>query len=326
MKYIVYILGFVLVSCQNHNLQHINGLAQGSTYSISYIGQPLPTLKQQIDSIIEVIDLSMSTYRKESIISKFNDNQQVTIDSHFKNVFLMSKEIHHQSEGFFDPSIGSLINLWGFGTKEHRSAPSSTEIDSVLKTIGLEKIHLNEKNILEKENPYIQLNFNAIAQGYTCDVIANFLKQNQISNFIVEVGGEMVICGKNLQKEKAWVIGIDNPLQNPEEPREIIETLETQGGLATSGNYRKVWTDSLTGQKYVHTLNPKTGYPQTNTILSATVIAPTAMQADAYATSFMAIGLEKTKLFLSQHPEIKALILHSEKNNPDTIQKLKINF
>lgn len=317
----------LFVSCQKSpSEQLINGLAQGSTYSIKYIASSPVVAKKQIDSIIEVIDLSMSTYREESLISKINNNEQLPIDEHFKKVFLMSKEIYQQSNGYFDPSIGLLIDAWGFGKKEHHKAPSSQTIDSLLQKVGLNKIRLKNDYFLHKENPYIQLNFNAIAQGYTCDVIADFLKAKGISDFIVEVGGEMVISGKNLKKDKAWTIGIDNPIQNPDKPRQVLEIVEPQGGLATSGNYRKVWTDSLTGKKYVHTLNPKTGYPEQSDILSATVIAPTAMQADGYATMLMAIGLEKSKKFLNTQPNLKAILMYSDSKTPDKVQVLKIRL
>lgn len=327
MKNIFFASLLLIIGCgrSSQTLKTINGLAQGSTYSITYFSENQLVEKKQIDSIIEVIDLSMSTYREESLISQINQNQPLIIDEHFKKVFLMSKKIHHQSDGFFDPSIGLLIDAWGFGKNEHHNPPNKSTIDSLLLLVGLDKINLTHEDIFQKENPYIQLNFNAIAQGYTCDVIADFLKQKNITNFIVEVGGEMVVSGKNQQKQKAWAIGIDNPLQNPDEPREIIQVIEIQGGLATSGNYRKVWTDSLTGKKYVHTINSKTGYPEQSDLLSATVIAPTAMEADAYATTLMAIGLEKSKVFLDNHPELKALLLSFDNtSNEIKISKIRL--
>lgn len=327
MKNIFFASLLLIIGCgrSSQTLKTINGLAQGSTYSVTYFSENQLVEKKQIDSIIEVIDLSMSTYREESLISQINQNQPLIIDEHFKKVFLMSKKIHHQSDGFFDPSIGLLIDAWGFGKNEHHNPPNKSTIDSLLLLVGLDKINLTHEDIFQKENPYIQLNFNAIAQGYTCDVIADFLKQKNITNFIVEVGGEMVVSGKNQQKQKAWAIGIDNPLQNPDEPREIIQVLEIQGGLATSGNYRKVWTDSLTGKKYVHTINSKTGYPEQSDLLSATVIAPTAMEADAYATALMAIGLEKSKVFLDNHPELKALLLSFDNtSNEIKISKIRL--
>ena len=235
-------------------------------------------------------------------------------------------DIYKQSNGSFDPSIGQLINAWGFGKKENHTPPTQKQIDSLLTLTGMDKVHIvttGEGVFVKKDNPNIQLNFNAIAQGYTSDVIADYFRSKQISNFIVEVGGELAIYGKNILKDKSWRIGIDNPLQKPDEDREIIATVELiDCGLATSGNYRKLWTDSISGQKYVHTINPKTGRPQPSNLLSATVIAPSAMLADGYATTLMALGgIEKAKDFLAQHKELKAVLLYSDEAHKGQIQK-----
>ncbi len=176
------------------------------------------------------------------------------------------------------------------------------------------------------------MNFNAIAQGYTSDLISNYLLSKKNNNFIVEVGGELYIHGKNILKNKSWLIGIDNPLQKPDEDREIVATLNLENcGLATSGNYRKLWVDEQTGKKYVHTINPKTGYPEQSNLLSATVITSSAMMADGYATTLMALGVERAKQFLSEHKELKAILLYSDEANPNIIQKyttdnLEVNF
>ena len=275
MKYL-YILcaAVVAVACQQmskENVYYIRGEAQGTTYGITYIAQK-PIEKTAVDSILKVIDLSMSTYIDNSLITKINKGEHLPIDPHFEKVLSASMDIYSESEGVF---------------------------------------------------PNIQLNFNAIAQGYTSDVIADYFLSKHITNFIVEVGGEIVIHGRNTLKGKSWTIGIDNPLQKPDEDREIVATVElTDCGLATSGNYRKLWMDSLTGQKYVHTLNPKTGRPQPSNLLSATVIAPSAMLADGYATTLMALGgIEKAKDFLAQHKELKAVLLYSDEAHKDKIQR-----
>jgi len=307
------------------NIYYIKGEAQGTTYSITYIAKA-PVEKAAIDSILQVIDLSMSTYIDNSLISKINRGENLPIDPHFEKVFSASFDIYLQSKGAFDPSIGQLINAWGFGKKENHTPPTQKQIDSLLALTGMDKVHYIDTPrgaFIRKDNPNIQLNFNAIAQGYTSDVIAEYFLSKQISNFIVEVGGELVIHGRNTLKNKPWRIGIDNPLQKPDEDREIVATVElTDCGLATSGNYRKLWTDSLTGQKYVHTINPKTGRPQPSNLLSATVIAPSAMLADGYATTLMALGgIEKAKDFLAQHKELKAVLLYSDEAHKGQIQK-----
>lgn len=322
-KYILFCLLTSLFSCQQQKIQHIQGLAQGSTYTITYIGEENTISKKSIDSIIRVIDLSMSTYLETSTISKFNRGEKVKIDPHFQKVFTASKQIFKESNGYFDPSIGTLINAWGFGKKQQTEIPSQQKIDSLLRLVGLDKI--SENNFyLNTKTKGIELNFNAIAQGYTCDVIADFLRQKKITNFIAEVGGEMTISGKNILKNKKWVIGIDNPLQKEGTPREVIETLELSNcGLATSGNYRKIRIDSITGKKYVHTLNPKTGFPEKSDILSASVIAPTAMEADGYATTFMALGLEKSKKLLKKNKHLKVLFLYADSTNSEKIRTYK---
>ena len=329
MKYLYTLCIAVLVTAcgttPKENIYYIKGEAQGTTYSITYIAKA-PVEKAAIDSILQVIDLSMSTYIDNSLISKINKGENLPIDPHFEKVLSASMDIYKQSNGSFDPSIGQLINAWGFGKKEKHTPPTQKQIDSLLTLTGMDKVHIvstGEGVFVKKDNPNIQLNFNAIAQGYTSDVIAEYFLSKQISNFIVEVGGELVIHGRNTLKNKPWRIGIDNPLQKPDEDREIVATVElTDCGLATSGNYRKLWTDSLTGQKYVHTINPKTGRPQPSNLLSATVIAPSAMLADGYATTLMALGgIEKAKDFLAQHKELKAVLLYSDEAHKGQIQK-----
>ena len=329
MKYLYTLCIAVLVTAcgttPKENIYYIKGEAQGTTYSITYIAKA-PVEKAAIDSILQVIDLSMSTYIDNSLISKINKGENLPIDPHFEKVLSASMDIYKQSNGSFDPSIGQLINAWGFGKKENHTPPTQKQIDSLLTLTGIDKVHIvttGEGVFVKKDNPNIQLNFNAIAQGYTSDVIADYFLSKQISNFIVEVGGELAIYGKNILKDKPWRIGIDNPLQKPEEDREIIATVElTDCGLATSGNYRKLWMDSISGQKYVHTINPKTGRPQPSNLLSATVIAPSAMLADGYATTLMALGgIEKAKDFLAQHKELKAVLLYSDEAHKGQIQK-----
>ena len=329
MKYLYTLCIAVLVTAcgttPKENVYYIKGEAQGTTYSITYIAKA-PVEKAAIDSILQVIDLSMSTYIDNSLISRINRGENLPIDPHFEKVFSASFDIYWQSKGAFDPSIGQLINAWGFGKKENHTPPTQKQIDSLLALTGMDKVHYIDTPrgaFIKKDNPNIQLNFNAIAQGYTSDVIADYFLSKQISNFIVEVGGELVIHGRNTLKDKPWRIGIDNPLQKPDEDREIVATVElTDCGLATSGNYRKLWTDSLTGQKYVHTINPKTGRPQPSNLLSATVIAPSAMLADGYATTLMALGgIEKAKDFLTQHKELKAVLLYSDEAHKDKIQR-----
>lgn len=307
----------LLISCSSYEdkMHIIKGEAQGSTYGIKYISKSNENLKPAIDSILEVIDLSMSTYRSESIISKINRGEKVKIDKHFEKVFEASRKIWQQSEGLFDPTVGVLVNAWGFGKDKTQNHLSEKQIDSLKAFVGFEKVHLTEEKYVEKENAAIFFDFNAIAQGYTVDVIADFLKTKGIENFIVEVGGELFLGGRNIIEDKKWTIGIEDPTL-PSDNRDLIATVQFENqGLATSGNYRKIWSDSLTGEKFVHSINPKTGLAKQSNLLSVTVITDTAMHADGYATMFMVLGLEAGKAFLENHQELNVLFVYNDENN-----------
>lgn len=294
----------------------IHGNAQGSTYTIKYVSDSDIDLKPAIDSILEVIDLSMSTYREESIISRVNaGDSTLVVDAHFINVFNKAQEVWKASNGLFDPTVGVLVNAWGFGPQKGIQPPSPVQIDSLLDFVGFDKVVLTDKHTIAKRNPFVSFDFNAIAQGYTVDVISDYLLGKNINDFITEVGGEMIAMGKNTVEDKDWIIGIDDPLQRPEE-RSLIAKIRLQGkGMATSGNYRKVIIDSVTGQQYVHTINPITGYTQRSTILSVTVLSNTCMEADAYATAFMVMGVEDVIGFSSQHPELELMLFYADSDN-----------
>ena len=282
MKYLVFILTMLMVACQpsvNEKIYLIEGEAQGSTYHIKYIAERDENLKPAIDSILEVIDLSMSTYRPDSAISKINQGDTtVVVDEHFRKVFEASQQIWQESEGLFDPTVGVLVNAWGFGKQKISEAdlPTDKKIDSLRKYVGFDKVALTEKNLIKKRYTKILFDFNAIAQGYTSDVVANYLSARGIKNYIVEIAGEMYLKGKNTVEDKSWTIGVENPLK-PLDDRDLVATIQfTNQGLATSGNYRKVWTDS-NGHKYVHSINPLTGRATQSDVLSATVVAPSTM-------------------------------------------------
>lgn len=328
MKYLVFILTMVMVACQpsvNEKVYLIEGEAQGSTYHIKYIAERDENLKPAIDSILEVIDLSMSTYRPDSAISKINQGDTtVVVDEHFRKVFEASQQIWQESEGLFDPTVGVLVNAWGFGKQKISEAdlPTDKKIDSLRKYVGFDKVALTEKNIIKKRYTEILFDFNAIAQGYTSDVVANYLSARGIKNYIVEIAGEMYLKGKNTVEDKSWTIGVENPLK-PLDDRDLVATIQfTNQGLATSGNYRKVWTDS-NGRKYVHSINPLTGRATQSDVLSATVVAPSTMLADGYATMFMVMGLAKSKAFLEKHPDLAVLLVYSDDKHQEATYKTK---
>jgi len=328
MKYLVFILTMVMVACQpsvNEKVYLIEGEAQGSTYHIKYIAERDENLKPAIDSILEVIDRSMSTYRPDSAISKINQGDTtVVVDEHFRKVFEASQQIWQESEGLFDPTVGVLVNAWGFGKQKISEAdlPTDKKIDSLKKYVGFDKVALTEKNLIKKRYTEILFDFNAIAQGYTSDVVANYLSAKGIKNYIVEIAGEMYLKGRNTVEDKSWTIGVENPLK-PLDDRDLVATIQfTNQGLATSGNYRKVWTDS-NGRKYVHSINPLTGRATQSDVLSATVVAPSTMLADGYATMFMVMGLAKSKAFLEKHPDLAVLLVYSDDKHQEATYKTK---
>lgn len=317
-KFVFLILSALLLfSCEADKLklQSVQGFAQGSTYHIKYVSDSDESLQPAIDSIFEVIDLSMSTYRPESLISKINQGVDIQVDEHFRNVFLASRQIWQKSGGLFNPTVGLLVNAWGFGKDKKHQTISQQRLDSLLNFVGFNKVELTSDNHITKQKPEIAFDFNAIAQGYTVDVMAGFLKSKKINNFLVEVGGEMYLSGENTAENKKWTIGIDDPLQTPEE-RRLIATLQfSNKGLATSGNYRKVWTDSITGEQYVHSINPKTGKAKQSNLLSVTVLANNAMMADGYATMFMVMGLEQSRAFLEKHNDLEVFFIYNNTDN-----------
>lgn len=328
MKYLVFILTMVMVACQpsvNEKVYLIEGEAQGSTYHIKYIAERDENLKPAIDSILEVIDLSMSTYRPDSAISKINQGDTtVVVDEHFRKVFEASQQIWQESEGLFDPTVGVLVNAWGFGKQKISEAdlPTDKKIDSLKKYVGFDKVALTEKNLIKKRYTEILFDFNAIAQGYTSDVVANYLSAKGIKNYIVEIAGEMYLKGRNTVEDKSWTIGVENPLK-PLDDRDLVATIQfTNQGLATSGNYRKVWIDS-NGRKYVHSINPIIGRATQSDVLSATVVAPSTMLADGYATMFMVMGLAKSKAFLEKHPDLAVLLVYSDDKHQEATYKTK---
>lgn len=316
---VITLAGFLLFfGCKPENKPKqflLQGNAQGSTFSIKYIANNEFDIAADISFILEEIDNSMSTYKENSIISKINDGDTtVVVDAYFKDVFEGSKLVWQQSNGYFDPTVGPLIDAYGFGNKEKRLQLDSLQIDSILQYIGLEKTEILPDGRFRKQFPQIQINFNAIAQGYTVDVLAGYLREKGITDFIVELGGEIVVEGSNTVEGKPWILGIDNPLQTPEN-RTLIAKIQLSGwGMATSGNYRKVITDPVTGEKFVHIINPKTGYNKKGNILSVTVLAKNCMMADAYATTLMLMDLEEAQYFLNQQA-LDALILYTDTNN-----------
>lgn len=287
----------VLFSCKpdTGELIKISGEAQGTTYHISYYGDNNVSYKIAVDSIFKKIDSSLSTYLPASIISRINRNEKdILVDDHFITVFNKSIEISKLTGGAFDITVAPVINAWGFGFSKKENVDSAL-IDSLLQFVGYEKVKLQSYTLI-KEAPGIMLDFNAIAQGYTVDVITAYFESKGIKDFFIELGGEVRAKGLKVNNEE-WKVGIDKPVEDStgERTLQAIIKLQTRS-LATSGNYRKFYVEN--GQKFSHIIDPKTGYPAKNNLLSVSVVADDCMTADAFATAFMVMGLERSKEFL----------------------------
>ncbi len=288
-----------ITSCGSElrNTITISGKAQGTTYTISYLAGAYANYREEIDSIFKAIDQSLSTYQEESVISTINRNASDKVDAHFITVFQKAQEVSQQTAGMFDVTVAPLINAYGFGFKK-REHVTPAKIDSLLTLVGYQKLRL-EGNTLVKASPGMMVDFNAIAQGYTVDVLADFLEGRGIKDYLIELGGEVRSKGKKLDGS-LWSVGIEEPEEASSAGGTLNSTIALANkSLATSGNYKKFYVED--GKKYTHIIDPHTGLPAKNNLLSATVVAPDCMTADAFATAFMVMGLERAKAFLETH-------------------------
>lgn len=287
---------------------HFGG-ALGTSYSITILYPETLNLEREIDSVFRVINYSMSTYLPDSDISKINQGDSIiVVDKMFRDVFELSKEVYSNTNGYFDPTVGALVNAWGFGPGK-QLAMDSIRVDSILKFVGFDKVRLTEEGTVLKIDPRIFIDFNAIAKGYAIDCLAELLDQKDVENYLIEVGGEIIAKGENKLKQKSWIVGIDDP--QIEEGRRLKLTLQLRdNAMASSGNYRKFRVDSTTGKKFVHTIDPKTGYTRNANILAVSVIAKNCAKADAYATAFMAMELSETIKLLGTHEELDAYMIY----------------
>jgi len=287
----------------------IEGEAQGTTYHISYFDSLNRDFQPEIDQILADFDKSVSTYLPTSIISRINSNEKgVKVDNYFKTCFKKAKEVWKNTNGAFDPTVYPLVNVWGFGP-EKKQRIEKNKIDSILEFVGFDLIKLKGNRIVKKD-PRVQLDFNAFAQGYSVDVVAEFLNSKQIDSYLVEIGGEVYAKGKKPDNTN-WTVGIEKPIDNKEteNPLKAIIKLENLG-IATSGDYRRYTVEN--GIKYAHHIDPKTGYPTKNNLLSASVFSKECITSDASATGILVMGIEKAKLFLKSHPEIQAYLIYSD--------------
>lgn len=286
----------------------IVGDAQGTYYSIIYYDEQNRDLQKEIDSILDKFDMSVSLWEPESLLSQINNgNDSVVVDRYFKDNFILSKKIAAATNGAFDFTIGALVKTWGFSYGNGRVIDSIT-IDSLLQFVGYEKVCLKNNKVV-KQNPFIKFDFNAVAQGYSSDLIGDFIQSNGINNYLVDIGGEVTTHGIK-PNGKLWRVGVEKPSENAGYQQDVTAIIEiTDKSLATSGSYRKFFIKN--GIKYSHMIDPSTGYPSMHNLLSVTVIAENAAVADAYATACMVMGLDKASAFIESKENLEALFIYS---------------
>lgn len=310
------IIGSVLIIRNQHNTpyQHNSGFIFGTVYNITY--QCDSDLNKDIENELKKVDCSLSPFNDNSIISHINRNEDVELNKMFTDVFTLAENVSDDTDGAFDITVAPLVNEWGFGFKKGIK-PTKHVIDSLRSIVGYKKVSLVNGKIKKKDSR-IMLDCSAIAKGYGSDVVARFFDSRGIRNYMVEIGGEIVVQGIN-DKRLPWKIGVTKPTDDSLNTDNEVQTILslTNCALATSGNYRNFYYKN--GKKYAHTIDPKTGYPVQHNILSSTVIAKNCAIADAYATSFMVVGLDKAKAILSRHSDITAYFIYSDKSGHNKV-------
>jgi thiamine biosynthesis lipoprotein len=327
MNRLIILLSFlsVLACKQNNSSKDLEtfkntklvGSVFGTFYQVTYDADT--NYQKQLDSLFLVINTSMSTYIEDSDISKLNRNEDVIVDYHFKKVFEKSKSIYIETKGAFDPTIGAVVNAWDFGPEGKIVDLDSVKINNLMQSVGLDKLRLIDHKIIKPSKTFID--FNAIAKGYGVDVVGEFLESKNIKNYLINIGGELRARGANIEKGKAWTVGVENPNFNGTQSINKVLALKDKA-MATSGTYRKFKVDEQ-GNRYAHIINTKTGYPSKTNLLSISVIADDCMTADAYATAFKAMGIEQVKSFLENHSELKVFLIFE--NNDKQFETLSLN-
>ena len=320
-KYLILVF-ITFFSCSELKKTSLSGLIFGTSYNIQFYSSGNSNYYNEIVDIFKEIDMSMSTYKKTSIISRVNNNNSVQLDDHFKNVFSFSKKIYEITGGRFDPSIGLLVNYWGFGPEKFipdSKINPNDQFTYLLSKTGFNRFEIIDNKLSRPMDSYID--FNAIAKGYAVDEVAEFLKNKQIDNFLVEIGGEINSSGINIDKNKPWLVAIDMPRFDGD--RSNYSSLELNNmSLASSGTYRKFKIDSM-GNRYAHIINPLTGYPTKTNILSVTVKASSCIEADAYATAIHSMNIEEIKEFFSLNNNISSLVIFE--NDKNELEELILN-
>lgn len=314
----VYFLQKVKIEKEQNTLYiHNEGAAQGTTYSATYQQPQGIDLQKKIEDRLHEFDMSLSTYAPQSIISRINRNDTtVQTDADFEFMFKVANDVSEHTNGAFDITVGPLVKAWGFGlgNSDHSKMPNVKEF---LSYIGYHKVRI-ENHKLIKDNPKILVDANALAQGQSADVIGKLLENNGCRNYMIEIGGEVVCRGVNPEGEK-WKIGIDKPIDDSTSTKNEIQYVVSISNMAitTSGNYHKYYY--LNGKKYAHEIDPRTGYPVVHNLLSATVIAPTCIMADAYATAFMVLGVDSSLQVCKRIPNLDCYLIYTDKSGKNQV-------
>ena len=325
-KYLLFAVILFLASCARESRYiAITGYAQGGTYSVKInmkdVTATAEDLRQGIDSILTLIDTTLSGYNKLSMLSRFNAGETIRPNGVFAEIYSLSRQWYEASDGAFDVAAGPLFDAWGFGFKNDR-LPSDEAVALILSSCGMGRLKpsvgtapdgtLAPKDLLLGEGALPVLNFNAIAQGYTSDLVARWLRSKGVRDMLVDIGE--IFCDGLNPSGKPWTVGVDRPVDGNDTPGKDIESIWISGGgpagVVTSGNYRKFYV--VDGVKYSHTIDPRSGYPARNNLLSATIVAPDATSADAVATWCMVIGLDKAKELISSRPDLEGFLIFSE--------------
>ena len=307
---VLLIVGTVLIIRQQQSMpyQKCSGLIFGTTYHVTY--QYDDDLHAEVVAKLKEVDAALSMFNEQSTISKINNNEAVKPDKMFLDVFQLAQQISQDTQGAFDITVAPLVNIWGFGFK-HGQEPTTHAIDSLRQFVGYQKVSYNGKTI-QKQDPRIMLDCSAIAKGYGTDVVARLLDEKGITNYLVEIGGEVVTRGIS-EKRVPWKIGVTKPTDDTLYVGNDLQTVlnVTDKAMATSGNYRNFYYKG--GRKYAHTIDPKTGRPVQHNILSATVLCNQCAKADAYATAFMVMGLDKAREVLERNPDLMVYFIYDDK-------------
>lgn len=305
------IIGTVVIVGRQKSVpyQHDEGRIFGTTYHITY--QSDDNLKKEIEETLKVVDQEFSMFNPQSTVALINEGKRPTLSDDFLEVYQLAQQVNEESDGAFDITVAPLVNAWGFGFK-NQQMPNNHQIDSLRRLVGMEHVSLagaKGSQYVRFQRPRMMLDFSAIAKGYGTDRVARLLMSHDVANFMVEIGGEVYAKG-NSEKRLPWRIGVSKPVDDPDNDAQELETVlnVTNQAMATSGNYRNFYYKG--GRKYAHTIDPKTGRPVQHSLLSATVLAPTCAEADAYATSFMVMGLDKARQVLERKKQLKAYFIY----------------